>query len=269
MNYAYETKEECDIDKKTLKNRIKINNIHYKFEPIFDLFEAKQKLIYASDNLELKNKKYHTFEYILNNHEAGGIYIEIKNGKLNKLILLINKKFKNHWNKFIKPINAYKYNLNKEKILKSKGNYINNFSKLKKIENWTKNGNLINMFEYFGDKKYFNSYQFELIDMINETLKHKKIINTEFIIWCKDVPLMSVSGIDMFFPKYKWQHKTNKYLPIFSQSTINNYYDIPIPNADEWRMISKKYIPNNCDYDDIKQIIKVKWEDKIEKGFFV
>ena len=268
MNYSviYDTKDDCLQNINNQKYKYK--NINFKFKPILSLEAAKRELIYDTDSFVLKKQKYLTFEYILNNHESGSLYVEIKDGKINKVISLINSNFKNHWSKYITNINPLKYNLNKEKELKMIGKYINKQSKLKKKENWTKNGNLINMFEYSNDDKYFDSYQFELIDLINQTTNNYKIKNTEFIIWCKDVPLMSISGIDTFFPKYKWNHKTTKYLPILSQSTINNYYDIPIPNADECKMVRQKYLPDSCEFDDITIILKVKWEDKISKGFF-
>lgn len=250
----YNTKEECK------KNNIK------PYPIIYTLQNAIKKLINTkTDKPKLQKQKQNSFEYIYKNHEGGAIYIEIKNNKVYPTIL-VNNNFINNWFKYVKLDNPLEYIKNKEKILHKKILYPG--AQLKKnIKNWTKNGALVQMIEY---GTYFDSYQNELIDLIFETANNYKLNNNCFIIWCKDIPLMSVSGYDLYIPKYKWNHKNNEYLKIFSQSTINRplFYDIPIINNEEWLMYRKKYIAKSCDFNDLNNIIYYDWNDKIEKGFF-
>jgi hypothetical protein len=257
---VYESKEEC-LDHKYLK----INKYNLKIPTVFSLQEAKTKLIdHYNDSLKLQKAKLNTFEYIMLNHEGGAIYIDIKNNEID-YTALINMNFVNRWYKFLPIKNPYKYIKTKE--LNINKPIFNRGFKLRQKNKWTKTGPKINMFDY---KQVFTSYQYELIDLLQETAKKYKLNNTCFIIWCKDIPLMSQSGIDIFLPKFRWNHNNKRYLPILSQSTIYSpkFYDIPIINADEWRAFRRKYIPGECKFDDINAIKNVPWNNKIEKGFF-
>ena len=259
-------------DCKNHKNKLlKIKNYKLKIPGVFSLNEACNTLIYNNDSKKIQNMKKYTFEFIFKNYEAGAIYVEIIDGKINKNIALINDDYYNTWHKYVKKFNPYIYNKNKGKdIYNNYNSFLKKDSKLLPINKWKKNGALIQMFEYYDDnnKAVFDSYQYELLYLINETVNKYKINDISFILWTKDIPLLSKTGQDIYLNENKWIHKTKNYLPIFSQSSIDNFYDIAIPNADEIRTFSQLYIYDNCKFDDINKINKYKWNSKIEKGFF-
>lgn len=248
-----------------------INKYETHIDTCFNYTDCSKRMIQLYDSPLLKEKKINTLNYLMNNYEAGAIYIEIKNGKIKDYFAIVNLNFENKWHDYIPNGNYFEYNKQKEKILKTR--VFEKGAKLMNKKLWTKNGFLINMFDY---GRIFNSYQLELIDLIKETVNNKKIADVCFIIWTKDIPLLNYTGSDPYIPKYKINIKKN-YLPILSQSTnFNLYLDIPIPNSEEWAICRKLYIPEKkpnkpleCkQYINIDLIKKYKWADKIEKGFF-
>jgi hypothetical protein len=267
------------IEKDCINYKMKISkykgqNIKTYITTLFTYKDICNKLIKTTDGAELKAKKLNTINYITTNYEAGAIYIEIKDNKIADLYALVNLEFKNKWHSYLpKDFNSYSYNKEKERVLKTR--VFEPAAKLKSPEYWTKNGFLINMFNY---GTIFNSYQLELIDLIKETLNKKKIKNICFIIWTKDVPLLNYTGKDIYIPQYKINIQGKQFLPILSQSTLKGFLDIPIPNSEEWQICRKLYFPPpkydkknktfKCSYFNTNLIQKYEWKDKIEKGFF-
>ena len=236
-NYNYNTKEKCS--RHILKKQ---RGYSVKIDTVFTLNEFISK--FAPDHATLN-----TVQYIYSKTEGGAIFYTGKN----KFIALINIKYKNTWGEDmqVSTEDIKKYIKEKEALFKHKNApYI----KLKPIYNWTNNGCLINMYDYH---MLFNSYTYEIIDMFQTTfmIPGHGIIKKPFIIWLKDFPLLpcAVPGV---------------FIPIFSQSTCPSFADIAIPNNEEWAMITKKYYPIKCKFDDINDIINVSWHSKIEKAFF-
>ena len=218
-----------------------------KIDTVFTLEEAKNKFAPLRD-VAICN----TLQYIYSKTEGGAIFFC---PKLNKFVALINIKYKNTWHKEMQVTaeDIKLYIKEKEKAFACrKAPYV----KLKPISKWTNNGCLINMYDFH---QLFNSYTYEIIDMFREmtktNIKTKINLTKPFIIWLKDFPLLPITTPGPF-------------IPIFSQSTCPNYADIAIPNNEEWAMITKKYYPTKCKFDDIDAIMNVSWENKIEKAFF-
>lgn len=232
MNYT--TEKECKTHK--LKKQ---NGFSVKINTIFTLNEAYLKL--GLKDSRVKN----TLKYIYSKTAGGAIFCDIYAGKC-IWTALYNRNYTNNLSINMTPQEISRY-------IKRKNRAFGFVPKARLLEQkyWTNNGCLINMYDYCS---IFNSYTYELIDMIEHSI-HNTNICIKFILWLKDFPIME-------------KNDSLKYIPIFSQSTSPGLYDICVPNNEEWAMISRRFYPETCNYNDIKKIIDIKWTDKIEKGFF-
>lgn len=247
---SYDNVEDCTKYKK--ENVYKMYKV--KLPTLFNLSSMKKTI---GSNIKINN----TLEYITSNHSGGAMFVSIDKGEIKNIYALVNEKFTNSWHKLIKPFDLKKYLINKDKYY-----YREKAGTLLDQKYWTKNGSLINMYNY---NSFFDTYQFELLDFIINLVKNKKLINIDFIIWCKDVPLLPKNHIDIYINNFKYvTNNRSGYIPILSQSTCSNYVDIPIPNANEWAMVTGKYFPVSCAFDSIDKIKKVAFKDRIPKAFF-
>jgi len=275
--------EECKKYKKPYKK----HNMDSHFETLFTMEEINDKIKniycntkkYDNDNIpdiitktkildKLTNKKYilsdnaieNTIKHFFNRDFGGWLFIAIKNNKIDMLYNIYNINFSNNWSHLLQPINVRNYLISKMKSMKK----FYNLKNIKPHNKFNNNGCLINMLDYHAMP---GSYQLEFVDMLTETLKHRKIKDTCFIFSTKDFPALKLS------PE-KWIHPDqsiplyNEYIPVFSQSTTFNHLDIPVPCDMDWHIVSQKAFPDDCTPKNITAIPDIPWNDKINIAFF-
>ena len=246
--------------KKTLKNKSKskskpkhlgCNNHQHQHNHKVNLFEPIQKDInykLQSAVYELINSKsvINTFNYLFQKF-GSGIYIQIKNGKLESFIPFINTDFVNDWANLINLPKKYKtieeYFLDKQKELGGKLKYMKN------KDLWSASNCLLHT-----DKQNSinDSHWSEIYQMISETCKVHKIDDVDFFINIKAFPLLRndfCEPYEYIYGKNKFltSHYYSSYHPILSISTNNNFGDLPYPSAVDWKIITQEIFRNSCD----------------------
>lgn len=237
-----------------------------------DLYQT----VYGKINLHIYKKlnnqsDINTLLYLFN-HISSGIFIKIKDNKIEAFIPFENKYFKNNWSNNIKlesttDNSLFTYKKNRSKYLKRFNKYINN------IKFWHSNANIINNEKYNDDDGYIphsiNDYQ----DIIKETLNNYKINDfTVFInkrdscVLHKDLlepyPALYPKNNNGLQPKLPKQYMNKLYTPILSPYSNENYADIPFIIPEDWKLAC-----NVNDYT-ISNDDRVEWDDKKETAIF-
>ena len=125
-----------------------------------------------------------------------------------------------------------------------------------------------------GKKPFINDqYWTQLKDIIEKTCLNKEVPDVIFFINKKDLPFLKKDRTHAFESilgsKFPLDISLYYYFsPILSQTTRDEYADIPIPSSDEWEFITQKYFINSCKNDYIIKDNTTKWEDKINTAFF-
>lgn len=230
-----------------------------KFNSIFtNLIKTKiNNDIYNFNYIESLQSTYNFLFDNINN----GIYVKIKNNKVKEYIPFSNLDYKNEYFKNMKIPKKYK-NINE--FFKKKHKYFpikkNNYEELDKTK-WTANNCLI--FTERGKQPYINDqYMCQIHQMFQQLCNNRKIPDIQFFINRKDLQYLKKTRFHPFENVYgnNYPINNNKYyyfLPILSQSTRDEYADIPIPSVDTWNLL------NNINID-----INIKWKDKINTAFF-
>ena len=247
-------------------NEIKINKNKLDYNVIYDKFNSEVYRFFNKNSIET------TLNYLfyeLNN----GIYVEIKNNKVSKFLPFNNMRFKNNWGDIIKLDS--KYNSTKDYFnVKNKlfpYRQSEKYSVYNKTE-WSATDCLI-FTEKGKGKPYINdSYWVQLKNLLKETCKNRDIPDIVFFINKKDLPYLKKNRTHPYESIVGKNHRIDigKYYyfsPILSQSTRDDYADIPIPSSDEWEFITQQYFINGCSNNYIKTN-EPKWDDKINTAFF-
>jgi len=241
-------------------------NIKNKFDEVIDdkLDSDVYSFFYSESILTTTNYLFYKM--------GVGIYVQIKNNKIHKYIPFNNMNYENDWYNIIQLDKRYKstreyFNI-KNKIYPIRKSLYSLYDKKK----WSATDCLI--FTEHGKQPQLNdSYWTQLKDIIDETCKNRKIPDIIFFINKKDLPFLkknrthpfeSIMGTNYPIDIGKYYY----FSPILSQTTRNEYADIPIPSSDEWEFITQKYFINSCNNNYIHKKDFVKWEDKINTAFF-
>jgi len=203
---------------------------------------------------------------------GNGIYIEIKDNKLSKFLPFNNLNFRNDWHNVIKLEDKYKstkeYFDHKNKMYPIKKKFYSDNDKSK----WSAMGCLI-FTEKGSGKPYVNdTYWVELKNLIEQTCENRKVPDVVFFINKKDLPFLKKDRTHPFEGIVGKKHnldigKYYYFTPILSQSTRDEYADIPIPSSDEWNFITQKYFVNGCENKYLKTD-EPNWDDKVNTAFF-
>ena len=233
------------------------------------------KIILSKINLSIYNKlnnqsDVNTLLYLFN-HISSGIFVKIKDNKLEAFLPFQNKYFKNNWSNNIE-LNSTNDNSIYE-FQKKRNQYIKRFIKYKrKIIFWHANANIINNEEY-GDDNYIPHSLNEYNNLITETLKNHKINDlTVFInkrdscVLHKDLlepyPFLYPQNINGLPPKLPQQYMNKHYTPVLSPYSNENYADIPFIIPEDWKLAT-----NINDYT-ILESDRVEWDRKQETAIF-
>lgn len=207
-----------------------------------------------------------TFHYLFHKFKKG-IFVKIKNNKLAVFLPFSKKNFTNEWHQHIK-VNPRYNNMNGFiRYIYSLENrpfnpkYVNKFT-----NTWYTNNSLIR-FEYpicEGDTNHA-----QISDMLQELCKQRKLPDIEFFINRRDYPLLKRNGTEPYDDIYGKDtplvsHSYDKYAPVLSMVTSDEFADIPIPTGDDWARISMKegkYFPKTCrEY--LTDFTSIKWSSK-------
>jgi hypothetical protein len=213
-----------------------------------------------------------TFRYIFNKFKKG-IFVKIQNNQLRVFLPFSKNGFVNEWSKYIqidpKFGNMYSFMTYINKMYGK--NYKVNINRF--TDNWYANNCLIRSEYpiYEGDTNVPN-----MSDMFKELCANRKIPDMEFFINRRDFPIITKNSTEAYDHLFGddhplISHKYDKYAPILSMVTTNEYADIPIPTGDDWARVSaceNKFFGKDCRiYPNFKEF-NIKWEDKKPTAVF-
>lgn len=212
-----------------------------------------------------------TFRYIFNKFKKG-IFIKIKNNKLNVFLPFSKANFTNEWGD---KIMYDKYNYN------SMDNFLRNISNIQgyryipqrtqpDTSKWYGNNCLLRFENPIseGDSNVSN-----VKNMLEELCDNRKIPDIELFINRRDFPLLTKDGTEPYdgiwgadkLPLVS--HNYKKYVPILSMSKTDRYADILIPTWDDWAAVQKGiFFPNTCKEYNID--FDIPWDDKKDIAVF-
>lgn len=180
-----------------------------------------------------------TFDYLF--HKIGeGIYIQIKKNKIKKFMPFINREFINNWNLKYDP----KYFQDKGKNIKL------NLKKIQANPDLWQAQNCIIRNQIHSDIN--SSYWAEIYDMIDETCKKREVADTEIFINRRTFPVLKTDYSEPYNHLYDsdthplTSYAFHSYHPICGFNTTDRFADLPIPSADDWKMITQGYFLNEC-----------------------
>lgn len=236
-----------------------------------------QKLaIYKNTNADISKR---TLEYMFDNFNRF-VFVQIMNNQLVTFTIVTNK------NKTISSDIVKNIKIDPTKY-KNKDDFVRalfaTHHHYRKVERWQDDSIyhtdcILNLWKkepkpiMYEDWQLFN-YQYDLLE---RTLKHKKVNDIEFILNDKDQQILLSNGDPN--PHYHILNKATLLvrskiqasLPVLNFSAHSRFADIPIPTNDDWEIITNKYFLGSCRdlYIDIKQTINTNYDSKIPTAIF-
>lgn len=250
---------EINVDKIDLKNNL---FLEYK---IFCEWEKYKNI----DSLTVTN----TFKYIFEKFKKG-IFVKIVNNHLKVFLPFSNVNFVNEWSNNIKIDKKYNSNMYDffKHISELEGrifnkNIVNNF-----INSWYSNNCLIR-YEFPINEGDTNVSCIK--NMLEELCDKRVVPDIEFFINRRDFPLLTKKGFEPYY--HLWDsmekplvsHCYDKYSPILSMCTFDNYSDLLMPLHDDWIRVQgkeNKFFPRSSQTYEYN--FNIKWDDKIPTAIF-
>ena len=217
--------------------------------------------------------RINTFKYIFEKFKKG-IYVKILNNELQVFLPFSNANFVNEWSekikvepkyeniteffKYISDLEGYKFNKN----------YINTYT-----ISWYSNNCLLR-YEYPVNEGDTNISAIK--NMLVELCENRKLPDVEFFINRRDFPILSKYGYEPYYhiwdsmTKPLLSHNYEKYLPILSMSSNENFSDILIPTYEDWIRVQNKenkfFVRARQIYDN--KISNIIWKNKKPTAVF-
>ncbi len=220
---------------------------HHKielFEPIKK--EITYKLQSAVYELINSTTVINTFNYLFQKF-ATGIYVQIKNGKINSFQPFINTNFVNDWSSLInlpeKYNNLEEYFIDKQKVLGGKIKFVKN------KDLWGASNCLLQTEKLTSIN---DSNWAEIYNMLEMTCMNHSIDDVDFFMNIKAFPVLKNNFTEPFNhihgeDKLLTSHYYSSYHPILSTCTNDTFGDLPYPSAEDWRLITQQYFRNSCE----------------------
>ena len=191
---------------------------------------------------------YNTFLYLFNKLKKG-VYISIKNNKLDTYLPFSNAEYENDWAKVLE-----KSNPDLVKQIAKKHFNVSDPTKWYANNCIFKTDGLKFKYKEFlseGDKTIMIFKQFIIASLNFMNKEGKTMDDVEFFFNPRDFPVLKEDygePYEQIFPDKKiedeYRHKT--YTPILSQSSNDKYYDIDIPTQDDILRITTNIFPDGC-----------------------
>ena len=248
-----------------------------KPEPSYNtnLFENESvlnKIWFKNKNLDSRAVA-NTFKYIFYKFKKG-IFIRIADNKLQTFLPFENANYKNEFGHILKVDPKYgsvqDFLDHVSKLL----GYRSNRQSIKPFDEWVANNSLVR-YEVDKETSVANN-KVTLLNMFRTLCKERDVPDIEFFINRRDYPQMKVDNTEPY--NHIWgtkqqplvSHKYDKYAPILSGSSAEEYADIPFPTYEDWaRAIYQEtglVFPSACREYPVIQLTP--WVKKIEKAVF-
>ena len=258
INKLIQIKNNCKFSQTT---NLKKSNSQFNEKTIDAYYDKIDNLIfYRKQN---KSSFNNTLFYLF--YKIGcGIFVKIINNEIKMFFPFYNINYKNTWN--LKFNNSESF----DDYVKRKRPDDYNYD----LKTWSMNGCLIHNWK----KHNINDGRWaEYYDIIRTLCKYKKVNDVEFFINYKDFPSINRKLYEPNFFIYDNMNEKMKeckfktYVPILSCYSSPIYADYLIPSYTEWKIITKKFYPNNskfsCQNEQIN-VKKVKWKNKKPTAIF-
>jgi len=213
-----------------------------------------------------------TFNYLFHKFKKG-IFVKIKNGKLRVFLPFSKKNYSNDWHGKIEidPKYGDLYGFIKYVQIAEGYNFspksVNRF-----VDSWYANNCLVR-------------YEFPIhegdtnipitSDMFHVLCKERELPDIEFFVNRRDFPMLKTNETEAYNHLFNTtemklsSHNYNKYAPILSMVSADDFADIPIPTGEDWARVCRpmnKFFSRTCtrNYD----IISIPWEQRKSIAIF-
>ena len=190
-----------------------------------------------------------TFKYIFHKLKKG-IYVKIVNNKLEVFLPFSKVNFVNEWGHLIKVDTTKWRDITDFLIYSSKlTGYNLDKSRINAFpSNWYANNCLVRSEYPVGEG---DSGVQTIKDMFISLCENRTIPNTEFFVNRRDFPILKKDGTEPYdalwnshnFPLVS--HNYDKFAPILSMVSTDNYADIAIPTFEDWARVNSDYTEPN------------------------
>lgn len=177
-----------------------------------------------------------TFRYMFNKFKKG-IFVKIKDQKMAVFLPFSKSGFTNEWHEKIDTSNFEKL---AETVCVNEGYKFNSKRVNRNKDEWYGNNSLI---RYEFPISENDSNIGNLKNMLEELCETENIPDIEFFINKRDFPILKSDDTEPYDNIWNSDkhplvsHKYDKYAPILSMVTSENYADIPIPTHNDWSNI--------------------------------
>jgi len=201
------------------------------------------------------SSKKNTLDYLFYKIRSG-YYIQIVNGVLKNFVPFYNVNFKNTWGHLLNINNI------------SNKKFIN-----KNREQWAATNCLLQLtFKPLIDKYSLDTF-FEVKNMFSELCLNRKINDIDLFINVKDFPLLKKNLTEPYNHIYNGKNQPinepkEKYYPLLSFNSNDDFTDIPIPTNHEWQVVTQKVFPSRCMTDYKYPKTKILWDEKQNTAIF-
>jgi hypothetical protein len=213
-----------------------------------------------------------TFNYLFHKFKKG-IFLKIKNGQVSVFLPFSKKNFTNEWSRRIRVDPKYGDIMGFIRHIQSlEGRRFFPKSINKFFDSWYANNCLVR-YEFpisEGDSNNPN-----MSDMFKTLCEERKVPDMEVFINRRDFPLLKKNGTEPYSHMYDTSnmpllsHNYEKYAPVLSMVTTNNFADIPIPTGDDWARVSRsegKFFARSCSRG--FEVTPVPWDERKPTAVF-
>jgi len=207
-----------------------------------------------------------TFNYIFYKFKKG-VFIRIRNNRLETFLPFSNAAFTNEWSNRVKIDKQFKTIDNLLRYTQEKeGRRFNPKRVNRNMSMWYANNCLV---RYEFPITEGDSGTVQIKDMFDTLCKTRKVQDMEFFVNRRDFPIIThnkTEAYDHIFGKntHLVSHNYKKYSPILSMVTREDYADIAIPTWEDWARVSSiqdgKFFPKACK--DFRDKFILNWDKK-------
>lgn len=212
-----------------------------------------------------------TFKYIFYKLKKG-IFVRIANNQLQTFLPFTNAHYKNEFGDRLKVSPNWKNVQSFLDYVSKKSGYLKSQNHIP-LDEWVANNALVR-FEYQrneGDNNVVTLY-----NMFKTLCDRKDVPDIEFFVNRRDFPQLKNNDTEPYNHIYNSQnfslvsHKYDKYAPILSGSTSNDFADIAFPTYEDWARAVYQETGNVFPYScrEYPNIVNRDWKNKIDKAVF-
>jgi hypothetical protein len=242
-----------------LLSTIDLSTFNKKIEVESQLEESVYDGLYTQESIK------NTFDYLFYKIKLG-VFIVIKDNKLEYFIPFQNQNFINNWSSFIKfsdgISNIDEYASNRKEYIRDELNM--------DIHSWEANNCVLGTWlgNDIGDMGWS-----ELRELLTELCANRDLNDCAFFYNRRDHPVLSRTKSEPYnhlFNSYDIpldSHSYDTYIPIIGYCKNEHFADLLIPTYADWRDITKNYYPTSCQNMNVSNI-NLEWSTKRPMGVF-